>query len=166
MAPSVFTQVMKQRWQWVSPGAASQSESEKNEQLRRVCLLDLTPCAPDSVCRHNCRHNPGCLHGLGQTGWLEQNARDVVLRARGLDPGSAPEKRKDTHLVGLKNLGATCYLNSLMQILFNNVTFRNALYAWTPITGGAEEVFSFFFSFFFFLIFFLVENLSFHVLVS
>lgn len=32
---------------------------------------------------------------------------------------------------GLVNLGATCYINALLQVLFFNAAFRNALYRWT-----------------------------------
>lgn len=37
---------------------------------------------------------------------------------------------------GLKNLGATCYLNSQLQALFANKDFRKGVYAWRPPKGG------------------------------
>lgn len=33
---------------------------------------------------------------------------------------------------GLVNLGATCYVNSLLQIWFHNTTLREAVYRWRP----------------------------------
>lgn len=36
---------------------------------------------------------------------------------------------------GLRNLGATCYLNSQLQALFANRGFRRGVYAWRPSEG-------------------------------
>ena len=38
------------------------------------------------------------------------------------------DSKKETGMVGLKNLGATCYLNSLLQSLFFTNAFRKAIY--------------------------------------
>ncbi|GMH94903.1 hypothetical protein TrST_g7764 [Triparma strigata] len=42
---------------------------------------------------------------------------------------------------GLVNLGATCYLNSLVQCLFQNVAFRRGLYAYDPwnLSGSSDS---------------------------
>ena len=44
-----------------------------------------------------------------------------------LDPSALPPKSKSVEYVGLKNLGATCYINSLVQQLFMIKPFREAL---------------------------------------
>jgi len=172
MAPNPSTVALKQRWQWLSEateatrgkkgeGERVVSPEEALKYLTRTCLLDLAPCPPDpsftgsaaaaaaatspASCRGNCRHNPGCLQNLGQSCWVEGNAKEVFLRQHklgGMVVMAADSLRKKTHadLTGLKNLGATCYLNSLMQILFNHPPFRSAVYSWRPLNGDVDEV--------------------------
>lgn len=38
------------------------------------------------------------------------------------------DSKKETGFVGLKNQGATCYMNSLLQFLYNINYFRQAVY--------------------------------------
>jgi ubiquitin carboxyl-terminal hydrolase 7 len=38
------------------------------------------------------------------------------------------DSKKETGYVGLKNQGATCYMNSLLQALYHIGTFRRAVY--------------------------------------
>jgi len=40
------------------------------------------------------------------------------------------ELRGDKSLTGLKNLGATCYMNALMQVLYSIRAFRQGVYEW------------------------------------
>ncbi len=47
--------------------------------------------------------------------------------------------RSENKFVGLTNLGATCYINCLLQLWFHNPSFRKAIYSWVPWFDPAEK---------------------------
>lgn len=73
-----------------------------------------------AVCsRRNCSNNPMCLTGLGEDRYIKSRPAEV-----GSLESSLLELRDPTQYVGLKNLGATCYVNSLIQVWFHNEDMR------------------------------------------
>ena len=76
----------------------------------------------DPSCRTNCRDQPGCLTFLGEDSWFVEKEEE--------EEEPEPRVRKMGEPAGLRNLGNTCYINSLLQIWFHNSTFRQAIYDW------------------------------------
>jgi ubiquitin carboxyl-terminal hydrolase 48 len=68
------------------------------------------------------------LYGLGEKKWLTNKDEDFLTDFE--NPND--ERKKDGTFVGLKNLGATCYVNSLLQVWFHNPFLREAIYKWKP----------------------------------
>ena len=47
--------------------------------------------------------------------------------------------RSENNFVGLTNLGATCYVNCILQLWFHNSSFRKAIYSWVPWFDPLEK---------------------------
>lgn len=123
-------QASKEAWQWVEN---TEADAITDEHVQMSYRLKVGPCKPGK-CKKNCRTIPRCLVGLGEKVWLE----DLKL------PEDKPEDpcnivRDEGAFVGLTNLGATCYINSLLQLWFHNANFRRAVYAWDPAYDSAEK---------------------------
>nr|XP_039273136.1 ubiquitin carboxyl-terminal hydrolase 48-like [Styela clava] len=114
--------VSKLVWQWTENVPPDQIT---DEHLYTAYHLKLGKCI---ACRKNCSSNPICLRGLGEGFWLRDGNYQNVLEDDVKDIKSGV--RKDGDFVGLKNLGATCYVNTFLQLWFHNLSFRRAVYSY------------------------------------
>jgi ubiquitin carboxyl-terminal hydrolase 48 len=73
--------------------------------------------------KQKCLENPNCLvHLIPKSDTVEEIEQ-------GLRSGPA----------GIKNLGATCYLNSFLQIWFRNIRFRMSIYRYQPGSSDMQR---------------------------
>lgn len=100
-------------------------------QLLDPWRLGCDPCSPLDTHKKNCVGNPRCMYGLGEGVKGIWAKKPALLAALGADPEL---NKRDPRVApaGLFNLGATCYLASLVQALFFNLKFRAVVYAWRP----------------------------------
>ncbi|XP_066296136.1 ubiquitin carboxyl-terminal hydrolase 48-like [Branchiostoma lanceolatum] len=109
----------RQAWQWADTTEPTRITQENVETAYRIRLK---ACPRDG--RRNCKNNPNCLVGLGESQWLGEIDDEAFQEIE--DPNN--ERRAEGSFVGLKNLGATCYVNTFLQVWFQNQEFRSAMY--------------------------------------
>ncbi|CAG0879876.1 unnamed protein product, partial [Darwinula stevensoni] len=108
-------QVEQLAWGWVE---GTIPEEIQNEHVLMAYCMTIPRCSSGS-CKRNCKWSPFCLNGVGAEKWM-----------KGLPKTEAPNleetavARNPELFVGLKNLGATCYVNSLLQLWFHTPEFR------------------------------------------
>ncbi|XP_072239063.1 ubiquitin carboxyl-terminal hydrolase 48 isoform X2 [Leuresthes tenuis] len=118
MAPRI--QLEKAAWRWVETVKPEEIRQEHIELAYRINL----PACKRGTCRRNCKGNPNCLVGIGEQAWLGEIDENAFHNID--DPNS--ERRDKNTFVGLTNLGATCYVNTFLQVWFHNLELRRSLY--------------------------------------
>ncbi|XP_054979011.1 ubiquitin carboxyl-terminal hydrolase 48-like isoform X3 [Sorex araneus] len=118
MAPKL--QLEKAGWRWVEKILPEDVSQEHVEAAYRIWL---EPCIR-GICRRNCKGNPNCFVGIGEHIWIGEINENHFHMVD--DPDT--RRRKENAFVGLTNLGATCYVNTFLQVWFLNLEFRQALY--------------------------------------
>ncbi|XP_071403639.1 ubiquitin carboxyl-terminal hydrolase 48 isoform X3 [Centroberyx affinis] len=118
MAPRL--QLEKAAWRWVETVKPEDITREHIELAYRVNV----PACKRGACRRNCKGNPNCLVGIGEQAWLGEIDENAFHNID--DPNS--ERRDKNTFVGLTNLGATCYVNTFLQVWFHNLELRRSLY--------------------------------------
>ena len=96
-------------------------------QLHLPPCAPLTPPQPQSQAPKACKPagHPNCLHTLGYKRKGIWSSHPPHIALLGSDP--AASHRPANWYAGLKNQGATCYLNILVQSLYMNTHFRESL---------------------------------------
>lgn len=103
-------------WSWCNEVKSASQIADKHIDL--IYPTDATQCFMTS-CKTNCATNPYCLNGLGEKKLVSLLQKEPVLP---LEKGAYLRDPKD--YAGLINLGATCYINTYLQVWYNNVIFR------------------------------------------
>ncbi|XP_011161303.1 ubiquitin carboxyl-terminal hydrolase 48 isoform X1 [Solenopsis invicta] len=127
MPPTKKGDLDKLAWAWIESVDPDKIEKIHLETAYRIGLKNCKNC------KRNCTYNPQCLTGLGEEKYMKSQPAEVVSLESSLS-----ELRDPTQYVGLKNLGATCYVNSLIQMWFHNEDMRRIIYKW-DITEDPEE---------------------------
>ncbi|KAM6980044.1 ubiquitin carboxyl-terminal hydrolase 48 isoform 2-T3 [Aplochiton taeniatus] len=118
MAPRL--QLEKAAWRWVE---LVRPEDIRREHIELAYRVNIAACKR-GACRRNCKGNPNCLVGIGEHAWLGEIDENAFHNID--DPNS--ERRDKNTFVGLTNLGATCYVNTFLQVWFHNLELRRTLY--------------------------------------
>lgn len=94
-------------------------------QLENDCCEAHIPPNPKTK---NCKQNPYCIHRLG----LEKF--DKLSQSQKVNGSSDEMVWRDSNIqpCGLVNYGNYCYVNSFIQIWFNDLEFRKCIYNWRP----------------------------------
>jgi hypothetical protein len=154
-----------------TPSVPEQTRNKKPARRSDSVISAGSIPASGSLCIYSrCKTNPNCVNYLGQKEWGLSNdvtyaavksrsdcaepvknsssssdALSRFARAQGL-PSPNPhtlERGRDIEGCGLRNLAATCYLNSLLQVWFHNHALRNGVYrvTFSKTEGDHDEVY-------------------------
>lgn len=116
-------------------------QSDSEVELIRSSKANKSATSGATACNaKNCEHRSACLNWSGGAEDWDNEAKAFkrFCTRLGLGPDPSTRERDPNVLVGLKNLGATCYANSFLQVWFQNRQFRSAVYRCIPSTSALK----------------------------
>ncbi|KAJ3075794.1 hypothetical protein HDU98_006885 [Podochytrium sp. JEL0797] len=128
--------------------ASSSSSGEANGPTGENLFMKGIYCTPlpkkeKETCPPKCKNNPNCINCFSTAKWTSTNAQQAFLRIANRNNPSDQDITSLSRIprmpLGLKNLSATCYLNTLLQVWFHNIPFRKAVFAYRLGAGSGAN---------------------------
>ncbi|EDV23881.1 uncharacterized protein TRIADDRAFT_57537 [Trichoplax adhaerens] len=113
-------------WEWAKESTVQQINQEQVEKVYGVHFNSCSLTNDKTHSKSNCRSNPNCLVHLGEANWISNTEVESAVYTEVIEN----IVRQDNQFLGLRNLGATCYVNSLLQVWFFISDFRSAIYSY------------------------------------
>eukprot|EP00475_Leptophrys_vorax_P041075 TRINITY_DN7715_c0_g1_i6.p1 TRINITY_DN7715_c0_g1~~TRINITY_DN7715_c0_g1_i6.p1 ORF type:complete len:1184 (+),score=297.27 TRINITY_DN7715_c0_g1_i6:1285-4836(+) len=160
------TQTNKKRSSNVRPAPSASDVVKKkprgglvtDQQFMEIYALTSTVPCKMSTGKNNtngkikCAMNPNCIHALispitkktagiwkkSETGALSP-FQHLMLHDSSYASWALAEREPPESPVGMRNLGATCYMNCLLQCLFMNKRFRNGIFLYDESAEGGHH---------------------------
>lgn len=124
-----------QRWEWA---IGLKLEELNDKHLQAAYKLNWDNLCKFDSCRKNCKRIL-CLACFDRT-WIENESANTSGYDN-YDTTNCEQERTDLKsFVGLKNLGATCYVNCLLQLWFHNPALRKAIYEWDKNAKNLDSI--------------------------
>lgn len=122
-----------QRWEWA---IGLDLNTLTDQHLQKAYKLTWDNLCKFDNCRKNCKRIL-CLACFDKT-WIDNDSANNNYDH--FETTNCEQKRNDLKsFVGLKNLGATCYVNCLLQLWFHNPALRKAIYEWDKNADSNNE---------------------------